>query len=172
MTDRNELALSRLLCEDPIGTIHGNAKSAVDYEEALDIPALEREWGDLRRTAGIKRIDASTFPDHRNRPMLVLYSAPDCLFCYVVKPTFARLVAFLDGIDVYYSDDESLRRQQGISYTPCLVAYLPNGRRAGTFSGTTTKFLWELMNLLPDLSEHLIRDAETAPCDGESCIVK
>ena len=182
MSDESSNELEVLLRDDPIGTLHRKARelskqAAPDrqtavYKEVINIPQLKEEWEELRRKLSIEAIDVNTFPENYRESILVLYCDEHCLFCHVVKPTFANLSRFLTKTRIYYSDNKELKKREGVTLTPLLMAYLPDGRKAGLFPGNTTQMLWDMMNLLPHFAEQPTGKNVTEGCEGETCIIR
>lgn len=115
--------------------------------QAAGIPDLKRSWALSVRGAPIRKATRTTLRAPGERPLLVLFTADWCRWCWVVKPTFARLSHHFTAAKLFYTDDEDLAREEcEVLFWPQLVGYPEDGGKVATECGETTRELWEDMH--------------------------
>jgi hypothetical protein len=116
------------------------------FRDAARLPDLKRSWALLLPNAPIEEATRSTIRT-AERPFLVLFTADWCRWCWVVKPTFARLSRHYAAAKLFCTDDEGLAREECEQlFWPQLVGYREGGAKEGSDCGDTTRELWEAMH--------------------------
>lgn len=116
------------------------------FRDAARLPDLKRSWALLLPNAPIEEATRSTLRTVE-RPFLVLFTADWCRWCWVAKPTFARLSHHFTAAKLFYTNDEDLARAECEQlFWPQLVGYREDGSKEASDCGDTTSELWEAMH--------------------------
>lgn len=116
------------------------------FADAARLPDLKRSWALLLPNAPIDEATRSKLRT-AERPFLVLFTADWCRWCWVVKPTFARLSHHFTAARLFYTNDEDLARAECEQlFWPQLVGYHEDGANVAGDCGDTTNELWESMH--------------------------
>lgn len=136
-------------------------------KEAVSYSTLRRSGGALLHHSPVTKIKDGKMPADSLKPYIVYWSGDWCFPCQLTKPTFARLSRFFDRCSLYYCVDDELRRSQGVRLVPQLVAYFPDGGRVFSRCGTTTRELWDNLNLLITVGRGFSGEGTLVCSDGQ-----